>query len=48
MLQDELPSFPALAHLAESGFLAPDALELQETTSQLKGSNGRSHAWHHY
>ena len=25
MPQDELPSFPALAHLAESGFLAPDA-----------------------
>ena len=25
MPQDELLSFPALAHLAESGFLAPDA-----------------------
>ena len=36
MLQDELPSFPALAHLAESGFLAPDAWNCRKLQVSLK------------
>ena len=36
MPQDELPSFPALAHLAESGFLAPDAWNCRKLQVSLK------------
>ena len=36
MPQDEMPSFPALAHLAESGFLAPDAWNCRKLQVSLK------------
>ena len=36
MPQDELPSFPALAHLAENGFLAPDAWNCRKLQVSLK------------
>ena len=36
MLQDELPSFPALAHLAETGFRAPDAWNCRKLQVSLK------------
>ena len=36
MQKDELPSFPALAHLAESGFLAPDAWNCRKLQVSLK------------
>ena len=36
MLQDELPSFPALAHLAETCFLAPDAWNCRKLQVSLK------------
>ena len=43
MPQDELPSFPALAHLAENGFLAPDAWNCRKLQVSLKVANHQSH-----
>ena len=36
MPQDEVPCFPALAHLAENGFLAPDAWNCKKLQVSLK------------
>ena len=44
MPQDELPSFPALAHLAESGFLAPDAWNCRKLQVSLKVAIELAHA----